>query len=62
MRAGRDRAQRLTGEAGQRWFVSGSRAHVKPNVSGRWVMRDNHREQPLSDHLTATRSIAVRRS
>jgi hypothetical protein len=27
--------------------------HVEPTASGRWVVCYEHREQPLSDHLTA---------
>jgi hypothetical protein len=28
--------------------------HVEPTPSGGWVVRYEHREQPLSDHLTAS--------
>jgi hypothetical protein len=28
--------------------------HVEPTASGRWVVRYEHREQPLSVHLTAS--------
>jgi hypothetical protein len=31
-----------------------SELHVEPTGSGRWVVCYQHRDQPLSDHLTAS--------
>ena len=38
--------------------------HVEPTPRGRWVVRYEHREQPLSDHLTAgeAQAFAQRRA
>ena len=34
------------------------RLHVEPTPRGRWVVRYEHGQQPLSDHLTATAAQA----
>jgi hypothetical protein len=33
---------------------SASELHVEPTARGRWIVCDEHRQQPLSDHLTAS--------